>query len=103
MCGPWALFPVDTFEWHSWYAAQPDEVRSLFSEVDAFWDNYTAPLALTKSTQSLRGKFVHLSGPFPYLLRSGAAAFEATLDGVDFDRMVAYCVSSEVGRGAHRW
>ena len=95
--GPWALFPVDTFEWHSWYAAQPDEVRALFGEVDAWWDNYTAPLALTKSTQSLRGNFVQLSGPFPYLLRSGAAAFEATLDGVDFDRMVAYCVSSEIG------
>ena len=100
--GPFALWPVPRFEWHEWLAEQPDEVRALLSTADAWWDNYTAPLAWDAGLEQLRlpppadaGEW----GFFPYLLRGHIGDDFAGRVGSQeaWAAAVEYCTSTEIG------
>lgn len=100
--GPFALWPVPRFEWHEWLAEQPDEVRELLSTADAWWDNYTSPLAWDEGLQQLRSAPPADAGEwgfFPYLLRGHIGDDFAGRVGSQeqWAAAVEYCTSSEIG------
>ena len=107
--GPRGGVAPPRFEWHDWLAEQPDEVRALLSTADAWWDNYTAPLAWDDGLEQLRfpppadaGEW----GFFPYLLRGhiGESGEAKPVAGVAAPRRAeaaALCISRHPLRLKH--
>ena len=104
--GPFALWPVPRWSWREWYDGQIAEVRALFAEVDAFWDNASAWVELTGVNTTLEQLLALTGGQLrsnaytstPYLVRGYVGDdFWRAMTRVDWAAAVTECSSDALG------